>query len=257
MSTLLSIANLHVSTSDTSITDTGITDTRITDTSILKGVTLTIMPGQTHAIMGPNGSGKSTLAKTLMGHPAYRIEQGDMRFNGISLQDMSPSERSKAGIFLAFQSPLAIEGVSIRDFLYQAYIAHYPQASTDQFETELIQHIKLLHIKPAYLERSLNFGFSGGEKKKIEILQMAMLKPKLVLLDEIDSGLDVDALKIVCAGINHVKEQNPDMALLLITHYPRILHYIVPDVVHVMDKGIITQSGDTSLAENIEQSGYN
>jgi len=229
----------------------------INKTSILNGINLTIDRGQTHTIMGPNGSGKSTLAKAIVGHPKCTVTKGSMLLNGQDLASMSVSQRAQAGIFLAFQTPQEIEGVSLREFLYQVYQAqHKHDGSPDQFEYKLVKCLKLLDIPPAFVERSLNFGFSGGEKKRAEVLQLAMIQPKLAILDEIDSGLDVDALYTVCNGINSVKADNPDMALLIITHYPRILNYLFPDRVHVMNNGKIVKSGEKELADTIEREGF-
>jgi len=241
---LLSVHNLHVS---------------INETAILNGINLSIAKGEIHVIMGPNGSGKSTLSKTIVGHPDYKITDGTITFDGKKLQELSVSERAQAGIFLAFQNPLEIEGVSLQDFLYHAYKAQLKNKKkpAEDFEDLLIKNLKLLSISPEFIERSTNFGFSGGEKKRAETLQLALLQPKLAILDEIDSGLDVDALRIVCEGISAVKEENPDMALLIITHYPRILNYLNPDFVHILDKGKIIESGGRDLAEMIEREGYN
>jgi len=244
MKNLLSIKNLHVSADKT---------------EILKGIDLSLQNSQIHAIMGPNGSGKSTLSKTIVGHPHFTITEGSMFFAGLDLQKLSIPERAHAGIFLAFQNPLEIEGVSIREFLYQAYQAKFHDANRDtmvDFETALEDSLDLLLIDPEFLDRSINLGFSGGEKKRAEMLQLTLLRPKLAILDEIDSGLDVDALKIVCRGVTTIREENPDMAVLIITHYPRILNYLVPDAVHIMSDGKITQSGTKELAQKIEQEGY-
>jgi len=226
---------------------------------ILKGVTLTIDAGEIHSIMGPNGSGKSTLALTLMGHPACKVTGGSMLFDGQNLTQIPVHERSQAGIFLAFQNPFEVEGVSLREFLYQSYKAKFQadqKPSVITFETLLVEKLKLLYIKPEFVERHLNVGFSGGEKKRAEILQLALLQPKLAILDEIDSGLDIDALKIVCNCLTTLKKDNPTMALIIITHYPRILHYLTPSVIHVMKDGSIIQSGTKELAAKIEADGY-
>lgn len=245
MEPTLQINNLHVS---------------IKDLTILNGINLTLPTGETHVIMGQNGSGKSTLATTLAGHPAYSITQGSISFNGEDLAKLAIHERAQKGLFLAFQYPLEIEGVSLREFLYQAYQAKQKalkkNANVAEFETLLITQLKNLKMKPAFVERQLNVGFSGGEKKQAEILQLAILQPKLAILDEIDSGLDVDALKKVCACINAIKETNTSLTLLIITHYPRILHYLTPDVVHIMDKGKMVKSGTKDLAHEIEAEGY-
>jgi Fe-S cluster assembly ATP-binding protein len=232
----------------------------INDTPILNGIDLTINPGETHAIMGPNGSGKSTLAHSLMGHPAYTITKGVVLFNNHDILSMSPDERARAGIFLAFQYPFEIEGVPLKDFLRQAYNAWY--AGTDKqiglkaWRELLEQKMALLKISPEFVERPINVGFSGGEKKRAEMLQLAVLQPRLAILDEIDSGLDIDALRIVCEGLNAIKKNNPDMAALIITHYQRILNYIKPDFVHIMQTGKIVRSGNAHLAQEIESTGY-
>ncbi|MBU1007830.1 Fe-S cluster assembly ATPase SufC [Candidatus Dependentiae bacterium] len=241
MQKLLSINNLHVS---------------IKESEILKGVSLEIASGEIHAIMGPNGSGKSTLALTLMGHPRYAINNGLINFDGKNLLALPVEKRGLSGIFLAFQTPFEIEGISLREFLYQIYLAKHPGSGVTEFETLLIEKLKILNLKPKFVERHLNVGFSGGEKKQAEILQLAILQPKLAILDEIDSGLDVDALKTVCSCINKIKATNPNLTLIIITHYPRILSYLVPDVVHIMQNGTIVQSGTKELAQEIERGGY-
>lgn len=232
----------------------------IKETKILKGVNLSMNRGETHAIMGPNGSGKSTLTMSIMGHPRYTISNGSITFDGKDISSATTDERSHAGIFLAFQSPLEIEGLKIKDFLFQAYSAQKKnkgeRTSVPEFEKLLVEKIKALNLPPAFVERSLNCGFSGGEKKQIEVLQLAMLSPKFVILDEIDSGLDVDALKTICGSISQLKQAAPDTAILIITHYPRILHYLIPDKVHVLQNGVIVQSGNKELAYEIEKEGY-
>lgn len=228
------------------------------DKEILNGVSLSVEQGSIHAIMGPNGSGKSSFSKTLIGHPAYTVTKGSITFAGQDLTKLSLCERAQAGIFLAFQTPFEIEGVTLKDFLFHAYQAKHKKASVTEFEELLVKNLKLLSIPPAFVERSVNVGFSGGEKKRAEILQLAMLKPKVAILDEIDSGLDVDALKTVCKCINTIKRNSEleNLTIILITHYPRILHYLSPDIVHVMQNGKITQSGSKELAEQIESEGY-
>jgi len=228
----------------------------IDKTEILKNLTLAIRKGETHAIMGPNGSGKSTLALTLMGHPKFKITDGSIIFENEDLIKLPVYKRAQAGIFLAFQNPYEIEGVTLRQFLYQAYLSQHPKSDVHEFEKKLVAACKLLNLKPAFVEREINVGLSGGEKKQAETLQLAVLKPKLAILDEIDSGLDIDALKRVCNGINAVKKENPEMTLLVITHYPRILHYLEPDAVHVMQQGAIVQSGTKELALELEATGY-
>jgi Fe-S cluster assembly ATP-binding protein len=228
-------------------------------TQILNGLTLEIKAGEIHAIMGPNGSGKSTLSKVLAGHPAYRVTGGSVVFQGQNLFDLGPEERARAGVFLAFQYPLEIPGVSNLDFLRVAYNSrqkHMGKEELDAFDfDELVQQrLDVVKMDPAFLSRSVNEGFSGGEKKRNEILQMAMLEPTLGILDETDSGLDIDALKIVANGVNQLA--NADNGLLVITHYQRLLDYIVPDFVHVMAKGKIVTSGGKELALELEAKGY-
>jgi Fe-S cluster assembly ATP-binding protein len=245
MNPLLSIANVHAF---------------VAEKAVLNGINLAIEPGQTHAIMGPNGSGKSSLANTLMGHPRYTITQGEITFDGQVINTMSPDKRAKAGIFLAMQHPVAIEGLPLKDFLRQAYNALYDgtpkQLRLKEFASHLQTKMALLKVDQAFVDRPLNVGFSGGEKKRAEMLQLAVLQPKLAILDEIDSGLDVDALKTVCQALNTVREDNPAMAVLVITHYNRILQYLNPDVVHVLDHGAIVRTGGPELAETVEQTGY-
>ena len=229
------------------------------DLPILKGVDLTLGKGEIHAIMGPTGSGKSTLAKVLAGHPGYEATAGEVEFNGGGLLDLEPDERSRAGIFLAFQYPVDIPGVSIANFLRTAVQAHLPEdeeLDLFDFQDMLLERMELLEMDPSFAERHVNDGFSGGEKKRNEILQMAVLKPGLALMDETDSGLDIDALKIVAAGVNKLAEENPDMTVLLITHYQRLLDYIKPHFVHVMVDGRIVRSGGPDIALELEEEGY-
>jgi Fe-S cluster assembly ATP-binding protein len=228
-------------------------------TPILKGLNLEIKAGEVHAIMGPNGSGKSTFSKVLAGHPAYEVTGGEVLYRGQNLLDVEPEERARSGIFLAFQYPLEIPGVSNVDFLRVAYNSkrkHEGLEELDAFDfDELVrQKLEVVQMKPEFLGRSVNEGFSGGEKKRNEILQMAMLEPKLAILDETDSGLDIDALKIVAGGVNHLA--TPDNATLMITHYQRLLDYIVPDFVHVMEGGRILTTGGKELALELEDRGY-
>lgn len=230
---------------------------------ILKGINLTVKKGEVHAIMGPNGSGKSTLSKVIAGHPAYEVTGGEINFeiNGKmkSLQDLDPAERAQEGIFLGFQYPVEVAGVSNYTFLRESFnqICEHQgleKMNDDEFRNHLRAKLKLLEMNESFLERSVNEGFSGGEKKKNEILQMAILNPRLSLLDETDSGLDIDALKTVAGGVNALKSRFN--ATILVTHYQRLLDYIVPDFVHVLYKGKIIRSGDKSLALELEEKGY-
>jgi len=227
---------------------------------ILNGINLNIAQGQIHAIMGPNGSGKSSLAYTLMGRQGYKIESGEIYFDGLNINNTSVDIRAKLGLFLSFQAPYEIEGLSIKTFLRESYNALYNKTdkalSFDKFNNYLDEKINLLNINPEFLDRSLNIGFSGGEKKKLEILQLAVLQPKFVILDELDSGLDVDALKIVCAGINKIKNNNKNLTILVITHYYNILKFLEPDFVHILKNGKIIKTGDKNLALEIEKEGY-
>lgn len=228
---------------------------------ILTGVDLEVPLGEIHAIMGPNGTGKSTLAYTLMGHPRYQVKEGEILFNGENIIKLSPEERSIRGLFLAFQYPVSIPGVTVANFLRTAINAH--RKSKDpadkgiqipEFRNLMLEKMKLLDMDPSMAGRYLNEGFSGGEKKRVEILQMAMLEPKIAVLDETDSGLDIDALRIVSEGINTLMNEN--LGILVITHYQRILNYLKPDVVHVMVDGKILQSGGPGLAMKLEEQGY-
>jgi Fe-S cluster assembly ATP-binding protein len=224
---------------------------------ILRGVDLTIRPGEVHALMGPNGSGKSTLANALMGHPKYQVTAGRVLLHGEDVLGLKPDERARKGMFLAFQYPLAIPGVATGNFLRAAVKAVRGEAMNAlQFRKDLGQQMEFLKIDPAFATRALNEGFSGGEKKRAEILQLAMLKPRLAILDETDSGLDIDALRIVSEGVNQVHRNQPDTAVLLITHYQRILDYIQPDSVHVLVKGRIVESGGPELVRQLEAEGY-
>jgi Fe-S cluster assembly ATP-binding protein len=226
---------------------------------ILKGLDLTIREGEIHAIMGPNGSGKSTFAKTLAGHPAYDVTAGTVQFLGEDLFELAPEVRARNGLFLAFQYPIEVPGVSNAAFLRQAYNTLAAHRGTDEldpieFDDFIRETIKVVDLDPAFLERSVNEGFSGGEKKRNEIVQMAVLTPKLALLDETDSGLDIDALKVVSHGVNALAK--PDNATLMVTHYQRLLNYIVPDFVHVMAGGRIIKTGGKELALELEERGY-
>jgi Fe-S cluster assembly ATP-binding protein len=228
-------------------------------TEILHGLNLDIPAGEVHAIMGPNGSGKSTLAKVIAGHPEYEVTGGTVTFKGENVLELEPNERSQAGIFLAFQYPVEIPGVSIANFLRTAKQAHLPdgeEMDLFDFQDELLDRMKLLEMDPTFAERPVNDGFSGGEKKRNEILQMAMLQPTMALMDETDSGLDIDALQIVARGVNALTEEDPTMGILLITHYQRLLNYIKPDVVHVMVDGKIVMTGGPEVALELEEEGY-
>lgn len=229
---------------------------------ILEGVNLEVNSGEIHCVMGPNGSGKSTFVNSLMGHPVYKVEGGSASLDGEELLDMESFERSLSGLFLAFQYPKEIEGVSMFNFLMAAYNAHYvaknPGSNTlkaFRFRKLLKPMLEELGVKDDFLDRSVNQGFSGGEKKKMEILQLQLLEPKFALLDETDSGLDVDALKIVSDGINKV-HKNSDMGIVIVTHYQRILEYVKPDFVHVMKNGKIVKSGGAEFAAEIEANGF-
>lgn len=240
MSTL-SIKNLHVS---------------VENKEILKGVDLKVHSGEIHALMGPNGSGKSTLASTLMGNPFYTITDGEIMLDNTTITESDPDERSRLGLFLAFQYPLAVAGVPIMSFLRSAiqHVRPEEKMSLPKFKNYLKEEAAKLSIPGTILERTVNEGFSGGEKKKLEMLQMAVLKPRIAVLDETDSGLDVDALRAVSDGVNRMA--GPDLGILIITHYQRILSYIKPHFVHVMKDGKIVESGGPDLAERLEKEGY-
>ncbi|NYI25894.1 Fe-S cluster assembly ATPase SufC [Aeriscardovia aeriphila] len=223
---------------------------------ILKGVDLTIHTGEVHAIMGPNGSGKSTLAYTLAGHPKYEVDGGEVLLDGQDLLKMKPYERARAGLFLAMQYPVEVPGVSMTNFLRTAVTEVQGSApSLRQWVEELSTEMKRLRMDPKFAQRSVNEGFSGGEKKRAEVLQMELLKPKFTIMDETDSGLDVDALRIVSEGVNHAKDVN-HFGVMLITHYTRILRYIHPDFVHVFADGHFVRAGGPELADELEESGY-
>ena len=231
----------------------------VNNNEILKGINLTVKSGEIHAIMGTNGSGKSTLAKVLAGHSDYEITDGTVDFEGKNLLDLAPEERARAGIFLGFQYPIEIPGVANNQFLRLAYNTAQVQQNKDEldpleFDDLVRKKMKLLEMSPDFLDRSVNENFSGGEKKRNEILQMSLLDPKIAILDETDSGLDIDALRIVANGVNQLA--NKDSATILVTHYQRMLNYIVPDYVHVMESGRIVKTGGKELALDLEKHGY-
>jgi len=222
---------------------------------VVKGVSLSVRAGEKHALMGPNGSGKSSLANALMGNPSYEITSGRVTLLGQDITEMPPDERSRLGLFLAFQYPYAIPGVTVANFLRSALQARLPEGEKQKgFRKALKEQCRLLNVDSSFAGRYLNDGFSGGEKKRVEILQMAMLRPSMAILDETDSGLDIDALKVVSEGINRVC--GPEVGVLLVTHYQRILDYVKPDFVHVLVKGRLVRSGGAQLALELEQTGY-
>jgi Fe-S cluster assembly ATP-binding protein len=225
---------------------------------ILRGVDLVVHEGEVHALMGPNGAGKSTLASVIMGHSGYSVTQGQIMLRGEDIATWSPDARARAGIFLAFQYPEAISGVSVVQFLRQAIAARrgLEELSILEVRLDLMEWMERLGMDPAFAERHLNEGFSGGERKRNEVLQMALLTPELALLDETDSGLDIDALRIVARGVRTVREQHPTMGAIVVTHYVKLLEEIQPDQVHVLIDGRIERSGDASLAQDIEVAGY-
>lgn len=241
---MLNIKNLHVS---------------IDGKHILQGIDLQVMPGEVHAIMGPNGSGKSTLAHVLAGREGYEVTEGEITYGGQDLLSLAPEERAREGIFLAFQYPVEIPGVNNTYFLKAAVNAirkhrGEPELDAMDFMQLMKNKVKIVGMDEALLKRAVNEGFSGGEKKRNEILQMALLEPRLAILDETDSGLDIDALKMVAEGVNRLR--SPDRAIIVVTHYQRLLNYIVPDYVHVLAQGRVVKSGDRSLAEHLEEAGY-
>ena len=231
----------------------------INENEILKSLNLTINKGEIHAIMGPNGSGKSTFSKVIAGHPAYSVSSGDIKFKGSSILDLDPEDRSHLGIFLAFQYPIEIPGVSNEDFLRLAYNSkqkfyNKPEVDPIEFFSIITEKLKLVNMSPLFLSRNVNEGFSGGEKKRNEILQMILLDSEVSILDETDSGLDIDALKIISTGINNFMSE--DKSIVLITHYQRLLDYINPTYVHVMQDGKIIKTGSADLAKELENKGY-
>lgn len=232
---------------------------------ILKGIDLTIEQGKIHAIMGPNGSGKSTLAYSLAGHPRYEVTDGEVWYKGQDVLDLEPNERAKLGIFLAFQYPVAVAGVTVANFLRAAMNAQRARDGVDvkataipmaEYRKVIKQRMDMLEMAPDFARRYLNEGFSGGEKKRLEILQMAMLQPSMAVMDETDSGLDIDALKIVAEGVNRIKAEKAELGVLVITHYQRLLNYIKPDYVHVLMEGKIVREGGPELALELEEKGY-
>jgi Fe-S cluster assembly ATP-binding protein len=232
---------------------------RVEDKEILRGVSLSVNPGEVHAIMGPNGSGKSTFARALAGHPGYQITAGEVRYEGRDLLEMSPDERAREGLFMAFQYPVEIPGVNNAYFLKAALNARRKHQGLEEldamdFMTFVREKARLLHVDEAMLQRSVNEGFSGGEKKRNEIFHMAVLEPRLAILDETDSGLDIDALKIVASGVNSMRAS--DRAFVVVTHYQRLLNYIIPDYVHVLSDGMLVRSGGRELALELEEKGY-
>ena len=241
---MLEIRNLHAA---------------IDGNEILKGINLTVRKGEVHAIMGPNGSGKSTLAKVLAGHPQYEVTAGEVIYEGKNLLEMPPDQRAREGVFMAFQYPIEVPGVSNAQFLRLAYNEkrkHHGEEELDplEFKDLLKERAKVVEMDASFMSRSVNEGFSGGEKKRNEILQLAALEPRLAVLDETDSGLDIDALRIVAGGVNHLLR--PDNACVLVTHYQRLLNYIMPDYVHVMESGRIIKTGGKELALELENRGY-
>jgi len=240
---LLELKNLHVEAEDS---------------QILRGVDLIVNAGEVHALMGPNGAGKSTLASVVMGHPGYTVTEGQILLNGEDIATWSPDERARAGIFLAFQYPEAISGVSVVQFLRQAIAARkgLEELSVLEVRLDLMEWMERLGMDPAFAERHLNDGFSGGERKRNEVLQMALLEPTIAFLDETDSGLDIDALRIVARGVSTVREENPAMGAVVVTHYVKLLEEIKPDRVHIIVDGKIVHSGGSELAEKIEVEGY-
>jgi Fe-S cluster assembly ATP-binding protein len=227
------------------------------DADILRGIDLTIAPGEVHALMGPNGSGKSTLASTLLGSPEFEVTGGRVLFRGDDITDWDPEVRGKAGIFLAFQYPQSIQGVSVINFLRQALSARKGMdLSVLELRLAIMEWMDRLDMDPSFADRFLNEGFSGGEKKRNEILQMAILEPEVAILDETDSGLDIDALKVVARGVKEVRSARPELGILAITHYQRLLEHLEPDVVHILIDGQVAESGGMELVERLEREGY-
>lgn len=242
---LLSVQNLHVS---------------VDNKMVLNGISFALNTGTITALMGPNGSGKSSLAATLMGHPKYHITEGSIVYKGQNIINLSPDKRAKLGMFLAMQHPHEIEGIPFKYFLRHAYNALFDgtekQKNLKEFNVLLEKKLKQLHLDPEFIDRSINVGFSGGEKKRTEILQLSLFHPMLTILDEIDSGLDIDALALTCQNIHTILQEHDDMSLILITHYPKILEYLTPNTVHIMSQGTIVKTGTYELAKEIETYGY-
>ena len=240
---IFEVTDLHASTTD--------------GVEILRGVDLVVHPGEIHALMGPNGSGKSTLASVLLGSPEYEVTSGSVRFRGDEITDWSPDVRGKAGIFLAFQYPLEVAGVSVINFLRQALSARKGlDLSVLELRLSIMDWMDRLGMDPSFADRYVNEGFSGGEKKRNEILQMAILEPEMAILDETDSGLDIDALRVVADGVNEVRSDRTEMGVLAITHYQRLLDHLRPDVVHILIDGRIVERGGSEIAERLERDGY-
>ncbi len=224
---------------------------------ILNNVSFVVESSKVHALMGQNGSGKSSLSYTAMGHPFYQVKQGSIFFNGVNITHMSPEKRAQMGLFLSFQSPYSLTGVSVFSFLKASYNACVDSTiSVENFNNLLKKKMDLLDIDVSFVDRDVNVGFSGGEKKRLEMLQLLLLQPKVAILDELDSGLDIDALKIVAHGLKTIKQHNPDMAIIIITHYQKILEYIQPDFVHIMHQGSLVASADASLLPIVQKEGY-
>ncbi len=239
MNKTLEIKNLHVSAHGK---------------AILKGLTLTIKPGEIHALMGPNGSGKSTLSYVIAGHPGYEVTSGDILYDGKSILELSPDERAKLGLFLAFQHPVEIPGLAMRSFLFTLYKATHPNSKAIEFQRALANAFELVGLPQGFGDRALNVGLSGGEKKRVEIMQLLLSAPTIAVLDETDSGLDIDSLKLVAHAVNTLR--SPTFGSLVITHYNRILEHLKPDHVHVLIDGKIAQSGDATLPTKLEKQGY-
>lgn len=239
---MLSIKNLNVS---------------VNNIPLLFDLTLTILPGSVHALMGPNGSGKSSFAYTLMGHPEYTVDSGSIVWNGVAMEQLSIYQRALQGIFLSFQTPPEIPGVQVYSFLKELFsLKHCSSLATEQFQLRIHEYCQILQLDHSFLYRGMNEGFSGGEKKQLELLQILVLQPQLIILDEIDSGLDIDALRSVARVIEYVRAKNCTLSVIVITHYQRLLHTLIPDYVHILHKGSIVRSGDMQLVYELEREGY-